>query len=307
MASDTSSLTGIFVPNVVPLHGDGQINEKELRRLVDFLIDRGVNGLYPNGSTGEFLRFTPAERHQIVSIVIDQAAGRVPVMGGAAEPTVAETIRVCEQMANLGARAAALVSPFYYHVSPEAVYAWFRAIAERSPIDITLYNIPLFASPIPIDIVDRLAKECPRIVGIKDSSGDIAHMLGMIQHVRQHRPDFKFMTGWDTTLTSMLLSGCDGGTNATANVIPEVMAGIYAAVNQNDLDRAWELQRRITPLFDAMLKLDFPIGFRIATAARGIDVGPSRLPQTGNQRAAARRFNDEIKDLVASFRDLIRY
>ena len=97
MASDTSSLTGIFVPNVVPLHGDGQVNEKELRRLVDFLIDRGVNGLYPNGSTGEFLRFTPTERHQIVSIVVDQAAGRVPVMGGAAEPTVAETIRVCEQ------------------------------------------------------------------------------------------------------------------------------------------------------------------------------------------------------------------
>lgn len=305
--SNTESLTGVFVPNVVPLHPNGTINERELRRLVDFLIDRGVSGLYPNGSTGEFLRFTPAERHQIVSVVVDQAGGRVPVMGGAAEPTVDETIRVCEQMAELGARAAALVSPFYYQVSPEGVFAWFQQIAERSPIDITLYNIPLFASPIPVGVVDRLARECPRIVGIKDSSGDIAHMLGMIQHVRPHRPDFRFMTGWDTTLTAMMLSGCDGGTNATANVLPEVMSAIYAAVRAGDLDRAWELQRRIAPLFDAMLKPDFPIGFRLATTVRGIDVGPSRLPQTGNQKAAARRFYEEIKDLVGTFRDLIRY
>lgn len=301
-----NDLTGIFVPNVVPLHPDGTLNERELRRLVDFLIDRGVSGLYPNGSTGEFLRFTAEERHRIVAIVIEQAAGRVPVMGGAAESTVAETLRVCGQLADLGARAAAIVSPFYYKLSPDAVYAYFRELAEKSPIDITLYNIPLFASPIPVDVVERLARECPRIVGIKDSSGDIAHMLGMIQRVQARRPNFTFMTGWDTTLVPMLLTGCHGGTNATANVLPEVMSGIYRAVQANDHETAWSLQKRITPLFNRMLEPDFPIGFRAATAARGIDVGPSRVPQTSNQKVASRRFAEEIKDVVATFQDVIR-
>lgn len=302
----TNDLTGIFVPNVVPLHPDGTLNERELRRLVDFLIDRGVSGLYPNGSTGEFLRFTPEERFRIVSVVTEQAAGRVPVMGGAAESTVGETLKVCKELADIGVRAAAIVSPFYYKLSPDAVYAYFAQIAEKTPIDITLYNIPLFASPIPVNVVEKLAKEFPRVVGIKDSSGDIAHMLGMIQQVRSRRPNFTFMTGWDTTLVPMLLTGCDGGTNATANVLPEVMSGIYEAVQQRDHERAWTLQKRITPLFNRMLEPDFPIGFRAATAARGIDVGPSRVPQTNNQKVAARRFAEEIKDVVATFRDVIR-
>lgn len=302
----TNELSGIFVPNVVPLHPDGTLNERELRRLVDFLIDRGVSGMYPNGSTGEFLRFTPEERFRIVSIVTEQAAGRVPVMGGAAEATVAETLRVCRQLADIGVTAAAIVAPFYFKLSPDAVYAYFHEIAEKTPIDITLYNIPLFASPIPVDVVEKLSRECPRIVGIKDSSGDIAHMLGMIQRVRAKRPDFTFMTGWDTTLVPMLLTGCNGGTNATANVLPEVMSGIYKAVQQRDHDRAWELQQRITPLFNRMLEPDFPIGFRAATAARGIDVGPSRVPQTNNQKVANRRFAEQIKDVVNTFGDIIR-
>ena len=142
-----AKLQGIFTPNIVPLDSRGNINEPELRRYVDWLIDRGVHGLYPNGSTGEFTRFTVEERRRIIQIVCDQCGDRVPVLAGAAEANVKETIAACELYHSYGARAVAIVSPFYYKLSPESVYAYFKEIALHSPIDVTLYNIPMFASP----------------------------------------------------------------------------------------------------------------------------------------------------------------
>src|SRR3954462_10998650 len=107
MASQATAkkLTGIFTPNMTPLDERGQIDEPELRRYVDWLIDRGVHGLYPNGSTGEFTRFTVEERQRIIRIVCDQAAGRVPILAGAAEASVKETLAACELYHQYGARA----------------------------------------------------------------------------------------------------------------------------------------------------------------------------------------------------------
>src|SRR2546430_6387757 len=162
-----SKLHGIFTPNLIPLDNRGQINEAELRRYVDWLIERGVHGLYPNGSTGEFTRFTADERKQIVRIMCDQAKGRVPVLAGAAEANVRETIAACELYKSYGATAVAIVSPFYYKLSSESVFAYFREIAENSPIDVTLYNIPMFASPIDVPTLRRLAEFDP-MIRIKD-------------------------------------------------------------------------------------------------------------------------------------------
>lgn len=285
MSSSADRLHGIFTPNVVPLDAQGEINEPELRRYTSWLIERGVHGLYPNGSTGEFTRFTPDERRRIVAIMADEAAGRVPILAGAAEANVRETIRACEHYHSLGVRAVAIVSPFYYKLSPAAVYAYFKEIADHSPIDITLYNIPMFASPIDVPTVRRLAEECPRVVAIKDSSGDLPHMMRMIQAVRPHRPDFCFLTGWDAALMPMLLVGCDGGTNATSGIVPELTRRLYDLTLAGHLDEARRLQYSLLELFDAALySADFPEGFRAALELRGFAAGTGRQPLAASQR-----------------------
>src|SRR4051812_18697068 len=222
-----SRLHGIFTPHMIPLDARGEINEGELRRYIDWLIDKGVHGLYPNGSTGEFTRFTVEERRRTIKIVCEQCRGRVPVLAGAAEANVKETIAACELYHEYGARAVAIVSPFYYKLSPESVYAYFKEIATHSPIDVTLYNIPMFASPIDVPTLRRLAEEFPRIIGIKDSSGDVAFMGRMINAIKPVRPDFSFLTGWEPVLVPMMLMGADGGTNATSGVVPELMRAMY--------------------------------------------------------------------------------
>ncbi len=264
-----SPLKGVFVPNIVPLDRRGDINELELRRYVDWLIERGVHGLYPNGSTGEFTRFTAEERRRIIEIMVDQARGRVPILAGAAEANVRETLNACEHYGKLGVRAVAIVSPFYYRMSPSNVYAYFKEIGKHSSVDVTLYNIPMFASPIDVPTVQRLSEECPRIVAIKDSSGDIAHMQRMISAVRPNRPDFAFLTGWDVALLPMLLIGCDGGTNAVAGVAPEVMRALYEHAVAGRIEQATKFQQQATRLFDPMIVgPDFPEGVRSGKAAR---------------------------------------
>jgi 4-hydroxy-tetrahydrodipicolinate synthase len=290
----------MYCPNVVPLDEKGEIDEAELRRYVDWLIEKGVHGLYPNGSTGEFTRFSPEERRRIIEIVIDQTAGRVHVLAGAAEANVRETLAACERYAELGADAVAIVAPFYYKLSSEGVYAYFAEIGRNTPVSVTLYNIPLFASPIELDTVRRLADEHERIVAIKDSSGDIAFMLGMIEAVRPSRPDFSFLAGWDSTLLPMLLMGCDGGTNATSSVAPEITRQLFEnATAKGRLPEARELQRRVTRLFLALFgAADFPEGFRMGLGIRGIRAGAGRMPRSAAQLEEDVRARERLAALL---------
>jgi len=275
-----AKLAGIFTPNIVCLDAQGNINERETRRYVDWLIDNGVQGLYPNGSTGEFTRFTAAERQRTIEIITDQVNGRVPILAGAAEANSRETIRACERYYELGATAVAIVAPFYYQIGPEAVYTYFKEIADNSPIDVTLYNIPLFASPIDVDTVARLADDCERVIGIKDSSGDLPQMMRMISRIRPNRPEFSFLTGWDPILVPMMWAGADGGTNASSGVVPELTSKIYQLASTGEWDLARDLQFRLLRLFDAMiLNSEFPEGFREAIKLRGFDTGTGRQPQ----------------------------
>jgi 4-hydroxy-tetrahydrodipicolinate synthase len=296
-----AKIEGIFTPMLVPVDDRGEINEPEFRRFIDWLIERGVHGLYPNGSTGEFTRFTPEERRLIGRIACEQARGRVPVLAGAAEANVKETLAACEYYAGLGAMAVAIVSPFYYRLGAESVYAYFAEIARNSPIDITLYNIPMFASPIDVPTIRRLA-EFPRVVGIKDSSGDVAFMLRMILAVRPQRPDFSFLTGWEAVLAPMLLAGCDGGTNASSNIVPEVTRRIYELCRAGKYEEAMRWQLPVTELFDAMLfPFEFPDGFRAAAEMRGFRFGRGRQPRTSRQDADRTALEGVLRCLLSEF------
>jgi dihydrodipicolinate synthase/N-acetylneuraminate lyase len=294
-------LQGIFTPTLVPYDERGGINEAELRRFLAWLIDQGVHGLYPNGSTGEFTRLTQAERRRVVEITCEVARGRVPVLAGAAEANAKETLAACEAYAGMGAAAVAIVSPFYFRLSPESVFSYFAEIAKNSPIDITLYNIPMFASPIDVPTIRRLS-EFPRVIGIKDSTGDLAFMMRMIAAVRPSRPDFSFLTGWEAVLAPMLMIGCDGGTNASSNAVPEVTRRIYELSRAGAWPEAMRWQYRILELFDAMLfPFEFPDGFRAAAELRGFRFGRGRQPMSGAQQMDRTALQSVLQCILSDF------
>ncbi|MEM8911715.1 MAG: dihydrodipicolinate synthase family protein [Planctomycetota bacterium] len=295
----STRITGILTPNITPVDDRGRVDEDRLRSYVDWLIDRGVDGIYPNGSTGEFVRFTADERRRVVQIVVEQVAGRVPVLAGAAEANVNETIAACDAYGAMGVRAVAIVAPYYYRLSRDGVEAYFRQIARSVSVDVTLYNIPLFASPIEVETVIRLASEEPRVIGLKDSSGDLPNLMRMMSAVRPIRPDFSFLTGWDAALAPMLIAGADGGTNAASGVVPELTRAIHRAVIRGDVATAMRLQYQLIPLFDVMIGLgEFPEGFRAGARTRGWDLGPGRVPLSPSQLELVQRTQRQIDSMV---------
>ncbi len=287
-------LRGVFTPHMVPLDGRGRIYESELRRMVEWLIQRGVHGLYPNGSTGEFTRFSFEERQEIVRIVAEQAAGRVTIMAGAAEANVETTLEACAYYHSIGCDCVAIVPPCYYPLNQNTVREYFLAIARATPIDITLYNIPQFSNPITLDTLKRLAEE-PRIIGTKDSSRDLSAYVNAMSEIRPVRPDFSFLIGCEELLVPSLVMGGDGGTIATSGVVPELLVELYNRTVAGDLATAVPMQYSLLRLIKQLVfGTEFPEGVRVALKIRGFDMGRSRMPTAPEMQADAERLKSAL-------------
>jgi len=277
-------IKGILTPNLVPLDCNGNIAEDELRRYIEWLVQKGVSGLYPNGSTGEFTRFSPEERREIIRIVASQANGRVPVLAGAAEATVRDTLAACAAYAEMGCTAAAICAPYYFKLSQDSVGEYFAELARHTELDIVLYNIPQFANEISLDTIERLA-DFPRIVGIKDSSRDFPRFLNLINRMRPRRPDFSILIGTEEIILPALLMGGDGGTIATSGIVPEVVMKLYALAESGQIEEARKIQFKLLELINVMLfGAGFPEGFRAAASLRGFVMGQSRQPLSPKEK-----------------------
>ena len=159
----------------------------------------------------------------------------------------------------------------------------------------------MFASPIDVPTIRRLA-EFDRIIGIKDSSGDVTFMCRMISAVRPLRPDFSFLTGWEAAMVPMLVVGADGGTHATSGIVPELTRQIYELARSGDIRRAMALQLRLIELFDVMLtSADFPEGFRAAVELRGFDFGKGRQPLSETQQIDRVALQRILRCIMADF------
>lgn len=299
--SSMAKLQGVFVPNIAPYRADGSLHEEELRRMVDWFIEKGISGLYPNGSTGEFIRLGMEERKRTVAIMADQARGRLPILAGAAESNTDRVLEMCRHCADHGCDAVSITGPYYYQPNQESVEAWFRHLAAESPIDIVLYNIPAFCTEISLPVLTRLALDCPRIIGIKDSSGDMARYLRTINDIKPQRPDFSILAGWDPLLVPFVFMGGDGGTLATSGIAPEALMRMYGLCRSGDWAEARRLQYQVIELFDLMLGTgNFPTGFRLAYEVRGFDIGPARFPESADDEALFPRIRQQIACLLDS-------
>lgn len=278
--NSTAALQGIFVPNIVPYHKDGTIHEEELRRIIRWLGEKGVTGFYPNGSMGEFIRLSFEERKRVVRIVAEEAGGR-PILAGAAEANIDLVLKACRRFADLGCLAVSVTGPYYFKVSDHSIEHYFRELAARSPIDILLYNIPQFSNEISLDAVLRLAADCPRIVGIKDSSRDMPRFMDTLNETKRVRPDFSCLIGCEEILLPTLLMGGDGGTIATSGVAPEAVMKLYHAFTKGDINEAKRVQFKLLELIKTMFAAgNFPEGFRAGVNLRGFQTGQGPQPMS---------------------------
>ncbi len=254
-----------------------RINETELRRLVEFCIEKKLDGIFPVSSVGEGVHMSFEQKCHCMHTVVDQVNGRIPVTPGVVASTPDECIRLAKYAGSLGCEAVVVTPPYYFKPGIAMVERFFETIVEASNIPVILYNIPLFTQPIDYDVVKRLARY-EYVVGMKDSSGSMVDFMHFMDKIAIAGEDVSMLTGREETLLACLQMGANGCMTASAGIFPEIMVGIYDAWKSGKAEEALKLQRQILVLVRTMFAAPFPIGFKTALELRGFKMGPPLIP-----------------------------
>lgn len=242
---------GIIPPHITPFTKNGDIDEAGLRRNVDFWIEAGVNGLATCASNGEAVYMNSEERKQVLTAVIDQANGRVPVIAGTGAPSTRDAISQTREAKDLGVDAALVVTPYFFTPKQEEILGYYQDIAEAVDIPIILYNVPKFTGVnMEPSVVARLA-EYDNVVGVKDSSGDMRQMQFLLNLAGDR---ISVLSGVGNLIFPNLVSGGQGGIVAVANVVPSTCVEIYEKFIKGDLKGAREAQAEIVALNDFLTR-----------------------------------------------------
>jgi len=270
-------LGGVIPALVTPFTDDGKsVDEQGLRRLISYVIDLGVTGLVPCGTTGEFQNLSEEERRRVVEIAVDEANGRVPVIAGTGSSGTDLTIEKTRHAKDVGADAAIIVTPYYHKPTNRGLYEHYRMIAQAVDIPIVIYNIPQVTGvSMPWQVVEDLV-EIPNIAGLKDSSGEVRYILAVLEKVGSRLP---VVCGHDEVALPALAAGCSGLILASANLYPDHLLRLCAAVQNGKLDEARQIQLGIQKMGRIIAKSG-PVAAKAALNMMGIRVGPVRLPLT---------------------------
>jgi 4-hydroxy-tetrahydrodipicolinate synthase len=293
-------LRGAFTALITPFR-NGEIDEPALRALVDFQIERGIDGLVPCGTTGESVTMTPAEHDRVIEIVIEQAAGRVPVIAGTGSNDTHTTIERTRHAREVGATAALVVVPYYNKPTQEGMYRHFAMIAEEADLPVVLYNVPGRTGVNMLgETTLRLAAD-PRIVAVKEASGN----LDQVSEIVLGAPEgFTVLSGDDSLTLPIMSVGGAGIISVVSNIVPDAVAGLTAAALAGDFDRARAAHQRLFDLSRAMFLDNNPTAVKTAASIIGLCTDEVRPPLTemtaGNRQRLTQALNAYGFDLTAA-------
>jgi len=275
--AETNMARGSLVAIVTPMSDDGALDLDALRRLVDWHIAEGTDGIVVVGTTGESPTVSYDEHCLLIRATVEQAAGRVPVIAGTGANSTAEAIELTECAKAAGAQAGLSVVPYYNKPTQEGLYQHYKKIAEAVDLPLILYNVPgRTVADLSNDTTLRLA-QVPGIVGVKDATGSMERAADLIRRAPE---GFALYSGDDASAMPFMLLGGDGVISVTANVAPKLMHEMCVAAFAGNLARARELNNALLPLHSKLFVEANPIPVKWACAELGLIPSGLRLPLT---------------------------
>ena len=256
---NTEFIKGVIVPIITTIDEDEKIDEAKMRAQVDYVIDGGLQGILAFGSNGEFYQIEEDEMERGFQIIVDQAAGRVPVYFGIGAINTKKCVRLAKMAVKNGAKGVSILQPMFLKPNFNELFLHFKTIAEAVPeTPVLLYNNPgRVGYTLGADLVEKLAHEVDNIVGMKDTSGDITQTEEFIR--RNRDVGFKVFGGKDTLLYASLCIGAVGGVCTAGNFMPELIVDIYNKYVAGDIKGALEAQYKLNPVRLAMDVASFPV------------------------------------------------
>jgi 4-hydroxy-tetrahydrodipicolinate synthase len=263
------AITAIITP-----FADNRVDEQRLRDNVEFQISHGIQGLVPCGTTGESPTLSHDEHDRVIEIVVQAAAGRVPVIAGAGSNSTAEALRLTRHARQTGADATLHVTGYYNKPTQEGMYRHFMSIADAVDLPIVLYNIPgrCVVGLCP-ETIARLAAH-PNIVAVKEATGSVESASAIADLC-----EITIISGDDAMTLPLAAVGARGVISVLANILPERIRALTDAIDAANLDAARQLHHELFPLAKGMLSLSTnPIPIKAAMKLIGTDTGQVRLP-----------------------------
>ncbi len=275
---NTDFIKGVIVPIITPIDAEEKIDEKRMRAQVEYVIKGGLHGILAFGSNGEFYEIEEDEMERGLKIMIDQAAGRVPVYFGIGAISTQKCVRLAKMAAANGADGISVLQPMFLKPTEAELFLHFKTIAEAVPeTPMLLYNNPgRVGYTMSGNLVERLAHEVENIVGMKDTSGDITQTEEFIRRTRD--VDFKVFGGKDMLLYASMCHGAVGGVCTAGNFMPELITDIYNKYVAGDLQGSLEAQFKLNPVRLSIDGASFPVAAKDMANLRGLDVGEPYRP-----------------------------
>ena len=268
-------IQGSIVAIVTPMHADGSLDFPGLRKLIDWHIAEGTDGIVIVGTTGESATVTVDEHCALIKLAVEHTAGRIPIIAGTGGNSTAEAIQLTKYAQAAGADAALLVVPYYNRPTQEGMYQHFKAIAEAVDLPIILYNVPgRTVADMSNQTIVRLAA-IPNIVGIKDATGNLARGIDLL---RLAPPSLAVYSGDDASAMALMFCGGKGNISVTANVAPRAMHDLCIAAMAGDIATAIAINDKVAPLHQQLFIEPNPVPVKWALAEMGLMPAGIRLP-----------------------------
>jgi 4-hydroxy-tetrahydrodipicolinate synthase len=291
---NTDFIKGVVVPIITVIDKDEKIDEAGMRKQVDFVINGGLQGILAFGSNGEFYQLEEDEMERGLKIMVDQAAGRVPVYFGIGAINTKKAVRLAKMAVANGAACVSVLQPMFLKPTHDEMYLHFKTIAEAIPeTPVLLYNNPgRVGYGMTADLVTELAHDVDNIVGMKDTSGDITLTEECVR--RNRDVNFKVFGGKDTLLYASLCVGAVGGVCTAGNFMPGLIEDVYQKFAAGDFEGSREAQFKLNPVRLAMDKASFPVAAKDMANIRGQEVGDPYLPSLPTTNAATLEYFKKV-------------
>ncbi|EEL48057.1 2,4-dihydroxyhept-2-ene-1,7-dioic acid aldolase [Bacillus cereus] len=291
-------LRGSIAPIITPFDENGSIDFETLVNLINWHIKSGSHGISVTGTTGEPSSLKIEERVQVMEAAAKAINGRVPFVPGTGSTNHEETLYLTKKAQEIGADAALVIVPYYNKPSQHALYKHFKIVADSVDIPIIIYNIPgRTAVNLQVETITKLNKDCPNIIGVKESNKDFEHINRVLLNCGR---DFLLFSGIELLCYPMLAIGGAGHISATANVAPKQVAEIYDAWNEGDVKRALHLHYELMPLNDVLFKDTNPAPLKAALGMMGKIKPVLRLPMD----VPTQELQDEIREVLKQYVEL---
>ena len=269
-------LCGIISALITPFDSNEDIDEEALETLINWTIDKGINGVFIVSSTGESWALSFEEKVRLFKATVSIVDKRMPVIAGVGVSSTREAIRLSEAAQAAGADYTCAVPPSFVRPSQDELITHYSALARATDIPLLLYNIPMLAgNVVEMPGVKTVAERYPNIAGIKDSSGDLT---GLIALMLNRRPDFSVFTGIDTLVLPGLMAGSQGAILGSANICPELSLEVVRLFDAGQIEEASAVQNRLTRIWLAMGLGSFPAPVKAAMELVGLPAGVPRQP-----------------------------